>query len=351
MGFRGHLLTLATVALCTSAMGDTFMGDWQGTFTLGKTSKTAVAQVIAKGDNTYEAHVLDSFDASGKPLLKLSGEKRDDVVVLTGTFQTPTFKAAFSDAAGEASLWTGTIDGNSFTCSQPTETKPGQTPDQPPLTFTLEKTVRLSPTLGKPAPKNATVLLGADTANLDAWENIRKKRTRFPAEWALTDGVMEVTKGKGNIVTKQSFGSHRLHLEFRLPLMPGARGQKRGNSGVYVFGRYETQILDSYALAGRDNECGGIYKAGPPRINMCAPPLQWQTYDIDFTAPTFDTNGVKKTNARMTVLHNGVNIQNDIELNGSTPGGVTREEAEKGPLFLQDHSNPVQFRNIWIEEK
>jgi hypothetical protein len=103
MGFRGHLLTLATVALCTSAMGDTFMGDWQGTFTLGKTSKTAVAQVIAKGDNTYEAHVLDSFDASGKPLLKLSGEKRDDVVVLTGTFQAPTFKAAFSDAAGEAS--------------------------------------------------------------------------------------------------------------------------------------------------------------------------------------------------------------------------------------------------------
>jgi hypothetical protein len=102
MRFKGSVLTLAAFALCASAMGDTFMGDWQGTFVLGKESKAAVAQVIAVGGNTYEAHILDGFDVSGKPLLKLSGENRDGVVVLTGTFQAPNFKAAFSDAAGEA---------------------------------------------------------------------------------------------------------------------------------------------------------------------------------------------------------------------------------------------------------
>ena len=167
----------------------------------------------------------------------------------------------------------------------------------------------------------------------------------------LSDGSMEVVPQSGTIHSKRQFADHRLHLEFRTPFLPDKRDQSRGNSGVYLQGRYEIQILDSYGLEGRDNECGGIYKVSIPRVNMCAPPLQWQTYDVTFIAPHFDSKGKKIRNARLTVLHNGVLIHKDLELPGPTGGAIPGgEPPEPGPLMLQDHGNLVQFRNIWAVE-
>jgi hypothetical protein len=132
--------------------------------------------------------------------------------------------------------------------------------------------------------------------------------------------------------------------------MPMSTGQARGNSGVYVQSRYEVQVLDSFGLEGKNNECGGIYSIAEPVVNMCLPPLSWQTYDFDFTAARYNVAGEKIKNARITVRHNGVVIHDDIELTHGTPG---RHPEDPGPeaLFMQDHGNPVVYRNIWIVEK
>ncbi|MEN6577855.1 MAG: DUF1080 domain-containing protein [Phycisphaerales bacterium] len=169
-------------------------------------------------------------------------------------------------------------------------------------------------------------------------------------KWPIADGAMEIKAGSGNIVTKDKFTDFRLHIEFRTPFMPEARGQGRGNSGVYLQGRYEIQVLDSYGLEGLDNECGGIYKVGAPMVNMCLPPLQWQTYDITFQAPRFDGSGNKTEDAVVTVVHNGVTIHDRRKLPGPTGGAMDDNVSEPGGIYLQDHGNPVQFRNIWLVE-
>ena len=150
--------------------------------------------------------------------------------------------------------------------------------------------------------------------------------------------------------SKQKFGDFKLHIEFRLPYKPAARGQGRGNSGVYMQGRYEVQVLDSFGLEGKRNECGGIYSIKDPDVNMCLPPLSWQTYDVDFTAAKFDASGKKVKDAHMTVRHNGVVIHKDVKLPKRTTAAPVREGKDPGPLYLQSHGNPVRFRNIWIVE-
>ena len=169
-------------------------------------------------------------------------------------------------------------------------------------------------------------------------------------KWPIVDGAMEVKAGSGNIVTKGKFTDFKLHIEFRTPFMPNARGQGRGNSGVYLQGRYEIQVLDSYGLEGLDNECGGIYKVGAPMVNMCLPPMQWQTYDITFQAPRFDAGGSKTEDAVVTVVHNGVTIHDRRRLPGPTGGAIDNDVSRPGGVYLQDHGNPVQFRNIWLVE-
>jgi hypothetical protein len=161
-----------------------------------------------------------------------------------------------------------------------------------------------------------------------------------------TDGGLLV-EGQ-NSQTK--FGSATYHIEFLLPYKPTGRGQERGNSGVYLQGRYEIQVLDSFGLAGADNECGGIYKIAAPGVNMCYPPLAWQTYDVDFTAATY-ADGKKTKDARVTVRHNGVVIHDGVELPNATTSAPVREGPEPGPLHLQNHGNPVRFRNVWAVEK
>ncbi|MCB0283326.1 MAG: DUF1080 domain-containing protein [Calditrichae bacterium] len=171
-----------------------------------------------------------------------------------------------------------------------------------------------------------------------------------PATWTIIDDAMQVRPGAGSVMTKQKFTDFKLHLEFRSPFMPDETGQARGNSGVYLQGRYEVQVLDSYGLEGKDNECGGIYKVAVPKVNMCAPPAQWQTYDIDFKAARYDANGNKLKSARATIRHNGVVIHDDLEIPVATDGGLDKEMSIPGPLLLQDHGDLVQYRNIWILE-
>jgi len=198
---------------------------------------------------------------------------------------------------------------------------------------TLKKVHRESPTLGAKPPAGASVLF--DGSNVDA----------FPGAKMSEDKLL-----MAGATTKQKFGDCTLHVEFRTPYQPEATGQQRGNSGVYLQGRFEVQVLDSFGLDGKNNECGGIYSTRVPDMNMCFPPLTWQTYDIDFTAAKFD--GDKKISpAKITVKHNGVVIHENVELNKTTTAAPVKDGPEPGPLYLQNHGNPVRFRNIWIVEK
>lgn len=203
--------------------------------------------------------------------------------------------------------------------------------------FILPRIERKSPTLGAKPAKSAVVLFDGSTA--DGWER----------------GVMENGLLKANhSMSKKHFKSYTAHIEFRTPYKPKALGQKRGNSGIYHHGRWETQVLDSFGLEGKQNECGGIYSITKPRLNMCLPPLTWQTYDVDFTAAQFDAEGKRVAWPRITVKLNGVVVHDDVELNKDFTAAApvkTPLTDEGGPIFLQDHKNPVFYRNIWVLPK
>ena len=199
-----------------------------------------------------------------------------------------------------------------------------------------------------PPPAGAIVLF--DGKNLDRWV---KKGTDKPAEWKIVEGGFMQVNG-GDIHTKETFGGHfRLHVEFRTPHMPKASGQGRGNSGVYLQGRYEVQVLDSYGIANekyQENDCGSIYGIAKAKENACKAPTVWQSYDIEFWSPKCE-NGKKVTPGRITVVQNGVKIHDSQALTkDNTTSGMGGGPCNPGPILLQDHGNPVQYRNIWIEK-
>jgi len=210
--------------------------------------------------------------------------------------------------------------------------------------FRLRKVQRKSPSLGAKPPKDAMVLF--DGSNTDAWNDGK---------------IVEQRLLKVGTTSKRKFGSVFIHIEFRCPFMPFARGMQRGNSGIYVKNEWEVQIIDSFAWHHENRKferlskfgrCGGIHEMVAPRINMSFPPLSWQTYDIDFVMAKYDDLGKKLSPAFMTVKHNGVSIHDKYVVPSVPPGrpGAQTRERARGAMLLQDHGNPVRFRNIWVIE-
>lgn len=205
-------------------------------------------------------------------------------------------------------------------------------PGETPAFGTLRRINRASPTLGMRPPRQAEILFARGHAG--GLKNVDITKTGLLAEGA---------------VTTEPYSDFTLHLEFRLPFMPDARSQGRGNSGVYLQQRYEIQILNSFGNEPVYNGAGAIYRTKPPRVNMTFPPLRWQTYDIRFHPAQFE-NGKKVTSAKITVWHNGVKIHDDVSIPHKTGAGQP-EGPNPLPLRFQDHGNPVRFRNIWIVDQ
>ncbi len=269
------------------------------------------AQVVALGNGRFDVYLL----GGGLP-----GAGWDQKTRVKAPAQTEGEKVVFS---GDA--WNGQISGGTLTAKSPDGS-----------TAALQRVERKSPTLGEKPPAGAIILFDGTGAS--------EFRARNGKEIRLVNGCLN-TQGTGGLDTKRKLGSVKLHIEFMLSYMPQARGQGRSNSGVYLAGRHEIQVLDSFGLEGRDNECGGLYGVRRPGVNMCLPPLAWQTYDIEYRLAEGGSG------AKMTAFHNGVKIQDDVEFRKKTTAAPDNEPAENpGPLHLQDHGNPVLYRNIWAVE-
>lgn len=206
----------------------------------------------------------------------------------------------------------------------------------------------VTPGEGTQAPSDAIVLF--DGTNLNEWQSIK---TGSDAEWTIQDNAMTVKPETGNIKTKRQFGDVQLHLEFRTPAVVKGEGQLRGNSGVFFQERYEVQVLDSYENGTYPNgQAAAVYKQYIPLVNACKAPGEWQTYDIIYTAPRFNADGIRVAAGRLTVIQNGILVQNNIEIQGTTEYiGLPKNIAHsKASLMLQDHGDLVSYRNIWIRE-
>lgn len=198
-----------------------------------------------------------------------------------------------------------------------------------------------------PPPPGARRLFDGTSAGPETWQR-RPGHAGREALWRAEGDVLHVVPGTGDHLSRSEFGDQLLHVEFMTPDMPHERGQGKGNSGVYVQARYEVQVLDSFGVASGDGDCAAIYGVAPPARNACRRPERWQSYDIRFRAPRFDASGAKTEDARMSVWHNGVPVHVDVAVPAPTPAAAFGDEQPRGPLMLQDHGNPVRYRNIWV---
>lgn len=284
-----------------------YQGEYVGKVSAGRQKGQSIGlQVIARGNGQFDA----TFLAGGLPgagwdgfsQTSLQGIRADEQLLL----KDDHYHIHVTSEHAEVRWFDGTLLGH------------------------MRKHVRMSPTLGASPPPNAQVLFnGVEKLALEGGE--------ITEDGLLTTGI----------TTAFPVTDFRLHLEFRTPYMPLAKGQSRGNSGVYIQQRYEVQILDSFGLTGEANECGGLYRQVSPDVNMCLPPLTWQTYDIGFQAAKWDEKGEKISNAHITVLHNGKLVHQQREIVSKT--GAGKEEGPDAlPIHFQHHGDPVRFRNIWL---
>jgi hypothetical protein len=259
------------------------------------------AQVVARGGGKFDVYFLEG----GLPGAGWNGKGRIKV--------TATLNSDDKTATIKGTGFSGTITVGDPAVLEGESDKAGK--------FVLTRVVRKSPTLGARPPEGARVLF--DGTNAAAWK-----------EGKIAGDLLPVPA-----TTKESFKISKLHVEFVTPFMPYAGGQGRGNSGVYVFG-HEIQVLDSFGLKGENNECGGFYGRFAPAVNMCLPPLSWQTYDVEIKTDPAEPEAKKKPGVKFTVFHNGVKVHDNVNL-GTGPSGN---------IHLQNHGNPVFFKNIWLVE-
>ena len=285
------------------------MGEFVGKITVGKETKTLALQIRPIAGDQFVA-VAFHGGLPGQPNhqadeMKLIGLRHNDSLILSG------------------GPWALFVDKKGCSVVSAAGKRIGR----------LKRVQRKSPTLGAAAPEGAIVIF--DGSNLDQLKNGEKTEAGL-----LKEGVQ----------IQPLFQDFNLHAEFRLPYMPLAEGQQRGNSGFYLQSRYECQVLDSFGTEILFNGLGALYRQKAPDFNMAFPPLRWQTYDIRFTSPRWDADGNKIRNARITSWVNGVKVQDDVELKNKT--GAGKEEAPTLlPTHLQDHGDPVRFRNIWIVDR
>ena len=320
----------------------TLMGDYEGKWTdpprghYYSINKPVAAQVVNVRPGEYFIRFYQEHDRRADPYFEGPGKLEGGVIRFEGNG------------------WNGTVTKDGLTgVSGNTDQGYGAG-----VQFKLTRKERLSPTLGAQPPADAIVLF--DGTNFDEWQHGGGRAVTWHR---LESGAMEVRSARtpeerqegigGDIETKRKFGDCHIHLEFRYPVEPGKSGQGRGNSGFFFQRNYEVQVLNSYGLEGRWNECGALYKTSPPRVNAARPPMQWQTYDIDYTASVWK-DGEKISPPRITVRLNGVLIHHDEEIPHVTAhifNDRLKEPKGDGPIRLQDHGNAIQYRNIWIVPK
>jgi hypothetical protein len=305
---------------------DPLMGEYEGFWTTsGGTRGRMTAQIRPLSNNSYDGFVLLSRSKTAVAAFKLNPATASDknVISFKGTaINLGEEGELLSEIHGECKLEEGKITG----------TFQG---DLGEGTIEAQKGNRKSPRIGAKLPKNALVLFDGKLS--EHWQ---------PNEWTITrDGFLQV--GKGELRTKEKFANYHLHVEFRTPYMPIEQGQARGNSGVYLQSKYEVQVLDSFGLLPlKNNDCGGIYQVKAPRLNACLPPMEWQSFDITY----IEGNRQKGELPTITIVHNGITVIDQARVPASLIENGTGGGNKDGTvLMLQDHGNPVQFRNIWVE--
>jgi len=309
-----------------------FQGEYEGT----AGDKKIGVQVIALGDQKFQCVFHQGglpgagWDKSEK--VCIDAKMEGDMVLLAPSKAKKKYMAVPPDEfsatdkpPAEQKAYSGTIQGGEL-----------KGKSDAGVEFACKRVVRESPTLGAKPPEGAIVLFDGT------------KTDEFNGGRLDADKKVLCTDGK-DITTKRKFNNYTAHVEFMLPYKPTGRGQGRGNSGFYQVDCYEVQVLDSFGLMGKNNECGGIYTKADPKVNMCLPPLQWQTYDVDFRNAEY-ADGKKVKSAVATLKHNGVVIHENFEISGPTGGG-RKEDGTPGPIKLQGHGNPLQYRNVWVVEQ